>query len=488
MGFSTVDAVIVAVYLLGITIFGILSGGKQHTTRDYFLGRQQIPWWAVCFAVVATETSALTFIGIPGIAYVSNLNFLQLALGYIVGRVLVSYLLLPAYFKGELATAYGYLNSRFGGPTRNFASTVFLITRVAADGVRLYAAAIPLKLVSGLDYPTAIGLTALVTLLYTSIGGVRSVVWMDVVQMFVYIGGGFAAVASLGYVLPEGIAGAVESAAAAGKLTLLNFELGESFAQFLQSPYNFVASVVGGMFLSMASHGTDQLIVQRLLSTDSLQSSKKALILSGVIVFFQFALFLGIGLLLYAHYQGASIDPNEVFPRFIVEHMPTGLSGLIIAGLFAAAMSTLAGSINSLSSSTVLDLYKPYRGKNSTDRSDIRFSRIVSIVWTAVLVISALFFMQTTRTVVELALSIASFTYGGLLGTFFLGVLFKTPQQRDAIMGFAAGLLVMVFIYLVTDIAWTWYTFVGSGITLTVGSLSSLLRSHADNVTSVEKH
>ena len=485
MGFSTLDAVIVVTYLIGITAFGILAGGKQHTTRDYFLGRQQIPWWAVCFAVVATETSALTFIGIPGIAYVTNLNFLQLALGYIFGRIIISYLLLPSYFKGNLATAYGFLNSRFGGPTRNFASVVFLITRIGADGVRLYATAIPLKLVSGLDYPTAIGLTAFVTLLYTSIGGVKAVIWMDVVQMFIYIGGAVAAVAVLGHLLPDGIDGAVESAAVAGKLSILNFDMGDGIGQFFHSPYNFIASVIGGMFLSMASHGTDQLIVQRLLSTDSLQSSKKALIMSGVIVFFQFALFLGVGLLLYEYYQGLSIDQNEVFPKFIMEDMPSGLSGVIIAGLFAASMSTLAGSINSLSSSTVLDLYKPYRGKNSTDQSDVRFSRIVSFVWTVVLVISALFFMHTTHTVVELALKIASFTYGGLLGTFFLGVLFKTPKQRDAIVGFAAGLLVMVFLSQ-ADIAWTWYTFVGSGVTLVVGWTSSLFRRRPQETTVVE--
>lgn len=476
MGFSSLDYLIIAVYLLGVAIFGIISGGKQKSTSDYFLGSRKIPWWAVCFAIVATETSTLTFISIPGIAYVTNLNFLQLTIGYIFGRVLIAFIFLPAYFSGNIETAYTFLGNRFGTKTRKTASLVFMITRLFADGVRLYATAIPIKLITGVDYPTAIILTAVVTLIYTYIGGIRAVIWMDVVQMFIYLGGAVAAIWVLNSQIPESISSIFAVQSISEKLSVFNFAFSLDLKTFFSTPYTFLGSVLGGMFLSMASHGTDQLIVQRLLSTDSLASSKKAIITSGFIIMFQFALFLFIGILLYVFYNGAKMDPNEIFPQYIINHIPSGIAGLIIAGLLAAAMSTLSGSMNSLASAVMFDFYKPLFGKTTSPEMELRISRIITALWCFLLISSAFIFMNTPKTVVELALSIASFTYGGLLGTFLLGVLFKQTAQRDALIAFASGIIVMVGVIYFTNIAWTFYTVIGSVTTVAVGVVVSKLR------------
>lgn len=486
MGFTTLDYIIVVLYLIGMAVFGIVSGGKQTSLRDYFLGSKQIPWWAVCFAIVATETSTLTFISIPGLAYATNLNFLQVTFGYLLGRIVISMVLLPAYARGDLVTAYQLLATRFGPVMRNLASITFMVTRMFADGVRLFATAIPLAiLLKGWQsfthvpnehiYTIAIVVMAMITLVYTYIGGVRAVIWTDVVQMCIYLGGAIGAMIVILQELPGGFVVPAE------KLAFLNggLDLGE----FFSSPYTLVASIIGGAFLSMASHGTDQIIVQRLLTVDSLHGSRKALIGSGVLVIIQFAIFLAIGVLLFAYYEGASlaslgvVKGDEIFPKFIIEQMPTGLSGIIIAGLLAAAMSTLSGSVNSLAAATMNDIYKPYFGKSNSESRDLLLSRLFSLAWCGVFVAVAIFFISnTSQALVELALSIASVTYGGMLGTFLLGALFKRLNQTDAIVGFAAGILAMAVVFSLKSVAWTWYTFIGCAITILAGNISAFVR------------
>ncbi len=481
MNFSTLDIIILIAYIVGITYFGIRIAGKQLTTKDYFLGGKKIPWWAVCFAIVATETSTLTFISIPGVAYMTNLNFLQLTMGYFIGRVIVAYVILPSYFRGEISTAYSFLTNRFGTTMKNLASGVFMLTRLAADGVRLFATAIPLALIlrgtmladtvsTEWIYIGSILIIALVSLSYTYIGGLRAVVWMDVVQLFIYIGGAVAAIIIVTGDIGGGLSAAISRAAEAGKYELFNFSFEGGLSGFFSTPYTFIASIIGGAFLSMASHGVDQLIVQRLLAAGSLEKSRRALILTGGIIIFQFGLFLFLGTLLYVFYGGADIPSDEIFPMFIIQEMPSGLSGLIIAALFAAAMSTLSSSISALASATMYDYVVPY-WKGINQDNEVAVSRFITMVWCLLLVGSAIVFMQSPQTVVELALSIASFTYGGLLGTFFLGVLFTKPQLRHAIPAFIAGIVVMVYVILFTSIAWTWYTLIGSGVTITFGLL-----------------
>jgi solute:Na+ symporter, SSS family len=478
MGFSTLDYIILVVYLIAVALFGILRRGKQQTAKEYFLGHDDIPWWAVCFSIVAAETSTLTFISIPGLAYVANLNFLQVTFGYLLGRIAIGYLFLPAYFKGELSTAYAFLEGRFGGKTRSLASAVFLLTRVAAEGVRLFAAAIPLKFVLGVEYPTAIIILAVIALLYTYAGGARGVIWVDAVQMVVYLTGAIVAAIVLVSSHPGGWVGITQLAAESGKFSIFNLGVG---GNFWGTAYTLPAGLLGGAFLSMASHGTDQLIVQRVLATKSLVAGRKALIGSGVIVILQMTLFMIVGLMLFGHYKGASISSlglqraDEVFPRYIIEGLPSGLTGFVIAGLTAVALSTLGGSISSMASSTVFDLYKPRASRQLTPQKEVLYARLATIVWAILLVVSAFFFMNTTQTVVELALSIASFTYGGLLGTFLLGVLSKRATQEDALAGFVGGILVMVTVISLHMVAWTWFTVIGVAATLAIGGGLSVL-------------
>jgi len=503
-----IDYVIVILYLAGVTVFGLVVSGRQRSTTDYFLGGHQIPWWAVLLSVVATETSTLTFISIPAVAYGGSLTFLQITFGYILGRTLVSLFFLPRYFKGQLSTAYQFLGKRFGNSVRNITSSTFMVTRLLADGVRLFASAIPIAIILRLAgipisdlniYFLSILIIAGVTVIYTILGGIRAVVWMDVIQMCVYIGGALLAVGILLSRMPQGVDGVLRLAQNSGKLQLINFGWGMSLKDFLAQPYTFLTALFGGAIFSIASHGTDQLIVQRLLTTKNLRSSQKALIGSGFVVFCQFALFLFIGLLLYGFYSGQTpaqlglTTMDEVFAKFIVQELPAGFSGLIVAAILAAAMSTLSSSINSLASATTLDLYKPYWGKNNTPAKDLKISRMISVVWGVILTGSAFTFavvqLQSTverPAVVELGLGIASYTYGGLLGVFALGFLAKKVERTDAIIGFFTGLIALLFLVegpiqnllpgQGLTIAWPLYTAIGSLVVLLVGHVSYLLR------------
>jgi SSS family solute:Na+ symporter len=498
MGFSTLDYMVVILYLGGVTVFGILVAGRQRSTSDYFLGGHKIPWWAVLFSVVATETSTLTFISIPAVAYGGNLTFLQITFGYIVGRTVVAFLFLPKYFQGNLSTAYQFLGNRFGNSMRNIASTTFMATRLLADGVRLFASAIPIAIILRLAgmkasdlniYLISILIISSVTLVYTFLGGIKAVVWMDVVQMGIYIGGAFLAAGIILTRLPEGWGGFRDIALAAEKLKLIDMGAGLNFREFVAQPYTFFVALFGGAVFSLASHGTDQLIVQRLLATRNLRSSQRALIGSGIVVFFQFALFLFIGLLLFGFYSGQTpgnlglATADEIFAKFIVEELPTGLSGLIIAAILAAAMSTLSSSINSLASATTLDIYKPLWGKANSPEKDLRISRMITIGWGIILTGSAFLFaflqLQSSGerpAVVEIGLGIASYTYGGLLGAFLLGILSKKLSRKDALIGFFAGLIALIFLVRGLTLAWPLYTLVGSMIVISVGYVSCLVR------------
>ncbi len=513
MQFSPIDYIVIVVYLAGVAGIGIWIAGRQTSTSDYFLGSRDIPWWAVLFSVVATETSTLTFISIPAVAYGGNLTFLQITLGYIIGRILVSIYFLPKYYEGNLSTAYQFLGNRFGQSMRNAASTTFMVTRLLADGVRLFATAIPLAVIlrfggafigwSDLEvYLLSIIVISFITVLYTLIGGIKAVVWMDVMQMAVYIGGALLAGVIMINGMPGGFSGAMDMASQANKLQVLNFGFGLPFEEFIAQPYTFFTALIGGAVFSVASHGTDQLIVQRLLTTRNLKDSQKALVWSGVVVALQFALFLGIGLLLYGFYNAQSpeslglVTTDEIFAKFIVEQLPVGLSGLIVASLFAAAMSSLSSSLNSLASSTTLDLYKPYFGQDNTKAEDLKISRIITIIWAIILTGSAFFFafLQLQEgerpAVVELGLGIASYTYGGLLGAFLLGRLFTKPDKKDALIGFFVGLISLLFMVkgpiqniLPGDglaIAWPLYTVVGSLVVVLVGNVSQWARNYSN--------
>jgi len=496
MGFSLLDYIIVITYLTAVTLIGAYIGRKQKTSRDYFLGGKELKWWSVGFSIVASETSTLTFISIPGLAYKSNMHFLQLAAGYFVGRLLVSLIFIPAYYKGDLETAYDFLGKRFGMSLRKFTSSVFIVTRVLASGVRLFATAIPVHLITGYDYTTSIFIIGIFTLIYTYVGGLKAVVAMDVVQMFIYLLGAFAAMMLILNHLPNGWTDVVSFATMNGtnKFSFINLGNGNSFGEFFSSPYTLFGGLIGGTFLSMASHGTDQLLVQRLLGCKSKWESQKALMLDASIIVIQFAFFLVLGLCLFAFYNGVPLEQlglkssDEIFPKFIVENLPTGLAGLVVAGVLASAMGTLSSSISSLASSTFLDLFKfTARGKNLDAASEVQWSKRFTLLWGFILIGGAMLFTDTKNPVVEIGLKIASFTYGGLLGTFSLGLLFKRTNQFDAYCGFIAGIVSMIIVLSITKIDFTWHTLIGCIATIVVGNLVSLFRKSFFDKESIQK-
>ena len=483
MGFSTVDYLIVTVYLLGVTVLGVLISGKQKDSRDYFLGGKAMPWWAVGFSIVASETSTLTFISVPGIAYSSNMHFLQLAFGYFAGRLLVSVIFIPAYYKGDLETAYDFLGHRFGQSLRKVTSSVFVVTRVLASGVRLFATAIPIHLITGFDYATSILVVGVFTLAYTYLGGLKAVVAMDVVQLFIYLAGAAAAVLIILNHLPGGWSDVVRFATAGGgnKFEIVNGSWGSSLKEFFASPYTLVGALLGGTFLTMASHGTDQLLVQRLLGCKTRWDSQRALMLDATFIVIQFAFFLVLGLCLFAYYGGVSVQQlglkssDEIFPKFIVESLPSGIAGLVIASVLASAMGTLSSAISSLASSTYLDLFRmSSKGTAGGGPGELRWSRIFTLFWGFVLIGGAMLFTDTRNPVVEIGLKIVSVTYGGLLGTFFLGLFFKRTGQFDAYVGFITGLLTMVAVLQYTKIDFTWHTLIGCAATIAAGLTSRM--------------
>lgn len=481
--FTGLDAVVLVAYVVGVTAFGTWLGGRQKGSRDYFLAGRSVPWWAICFSIVATETSALTFISIPATAYRTDFWFLQLAVGYLIGRIFIAWLLLPRYFSGELVTAYQLLERRFGGGTRRFASVIFLVTRAFADSVRIFAAAIPVTLITGLPYWQSIVLAGVVTLIYTYYGGLRAVIWIDVVQMGLYIFGGLIAIYVLVQLVPGGWGEIMATAAAADKLRVVHLEGGFASGQWL------LTGLLGGAFLSMASHGVDHLIVQRLLAAPSLEGARRALVGSGIVVFLQFALFLLVGIGLYTYYGGQVFEvPDEIFPRFIVEGLPPGLSGLIVAGILAAMMSTVSSSLNSLASATTHDLYAPLARAEHDEAGLMRAGRVFTIIWAVILIGGALLFqlVRPGTPIVVIALQIASFTYGGLLGGFLLAVLSRRADQVDAIIGIGTAIVVMATLWAAQQFGWgpfevrridgLWFSLIGSAVTLAVGMASAALR------------
>ena len=487
MNFSTIDYFIVIFYLIAVALIGIISSGKQSSASDYFLGSKNIPWWAACFSVVATETSTLTFISIPGLAYISNMNFLQLAMGFIIGRIIVAIIFIPRYYSGKMETAYQYLGTRFGISMRKYASVTFILLRIFADGVRLFTTAIPIKFITGLGYFECILIVGVITLVYSYIGGIKAVIWTDFIQMFIYIAGAIASMIIIFDLLPSGWSDVTKFAEPGNKFQIFNISMPDSFWGLFTGNYGLIGGLIGGAFLAMASHGTDQLIVQRLLTCKDKISSQKAVIFSGIIVFFQFGMFLLIGLMLYALYQGADFKTlefnsvklsksDEIFPMFIVQNLPTGLAGLVVAGLLSASMSTLSSTFNSLASTTIYDLLKGKKFLSDT-LNELKYSRIATIFWAIVIMGTGLLFQSETNPAVDFALKIQSLIYGGLLGVFLLGIFQKRANLKNAIISYTFAIIFLSLLFIlpkfniIPAINLTWFTFFGVVITFLISHI-----------------
>jgi SSS family transporter len=483
MGLTLVDLGVSLIYLAGITMFGLRFRRQQRSLRDYFLADNAIPWWAISLSIVAAETSTLTVISIPGLGYATNFAFLQLVFGYLIGRFVISFLLLPHYFRGELFTAYQLIERRFGKNLRSLTAALFLMTRAAAEGVRVFAVAIVVKISLGAMLGglgefgrdvTAIAIVTALTLIYTFEGGLAAVIWTDVIQIAIYVTGTLVGVYTILHLVPGGWNTVAEVAGNAGKFRLFDFHFS------LHDNYTFWSGLIGGAFLTTASHGTDQLIVQRLLSARTQRESKLALLSSGVFVLFQFALFLLVGAMLFVFYKlyppaAAFAKTDLIFPTFIVTRMPQAIRGLLIAAILAAAMSNLSAALNSLASTSVMDLYARLRPQSS-DEKRLKLARLSTIGWALILFALAIIARNGGR-VVEVGLSIASVAYGALLGVFLLGVLTKRATETGSMAGMLCGFVFNLYLWQFTKVSFTWYVAFGSALTFAIGYLVSLVTS-----------
>ncbi len=477
MGLDKLDLTIIGIYLAGITLFGLRFRKRKRTLRDYFLADRDIPWWAIALSIVAAETSTLTIISIPGLAYDTNLTFLQVVLGYLVGRIIISFVLLPQYFKGDLYTAYELIERRFGRRLRSVTAGLFLVTRAAAEGVRVYAVSIVIAIALGTGEVTSIAIITALTLVYTFEGGLAAVIWTDVVQTVIYVGGTLVGVYTILHLVPGGWANIHGVAAHAGKFQVFDFSLN------FWKPYTFWAGLIGGAFLTTASHGTDQLIVQRLLAARNQRQSVAALLSSGIAILLLMALFLIVGVMLFVYYHVPSANfghADRIYPSFIVNQMPHGISGLLIAAILAAAMSNLSAALNSLSSSSMMDFYLPKHLDLSEPRK-IRLSRISTILWALLLFALAILSLHRVARVVEVGLQIASVAYGALLGVFLLGVLTRRANQNGAMVGMLCGFSTELYLWLGTPVPFTWYVAIGTTVTFMVGYGASLFMDAENN-------
>ncbi|PYV83444.1 MAG: sodium:solute symporter [Acidobacteria bacterium] len=473
MGLNRLDLAIIAIYLIGITLFGLRFRKRQRTLRDYFLAGRDIPWWAIALSIVAAETSTLTIISVPGLAYDGDLTFLQVVMGYVVGRFVIAFVLLPHYFRGDLYTAYELIEKRFGPQLRTVTSGLFLLTRAAAEGVRVYAVSIVVSIALGTGEVASIAIITALTLIYTFEGGLAAVIWTDVIQAAIYVAGTLVGIATIIHLVPGGWAHIHQVAESADKFRVFDF------TPTFWKPYTFWAGLLGGAFLTTASHGTDQLIVQRLLAARGLRQSKAALLSSGAAILFQFGLFLVVGVMLFAYYMLPSAHfgrADRIYPTFIVSRMPHGISGLLIAAILAAAMSNLSAALNSLSSSTIMDFFVRMRAQTD-ERKRIQLSRFSTVVWGIVLFVLAMLCLHRVSRVVEVGLQIASVAYGALLGAFLLGILTRRANQPGAIAGMLCGFATELYLWLRTPVPFTWWVMIGTVVTFTVGYLISCLSS-----------
>ena len=471
---NTIDLAVIVVYICGCTTLGAWLGARSQGLKGYFLAESDIPVWAVMISIVATETSTATFLSVPGVAYNEDFRFLQLAFGYILGRVIVATVLLPAYFQGKILTAYQLLQERFGGPTRTTASVLFLLARSLGDGLRLFLAATVLQHLTGWSTEIAIITVAAITVVYTFIGGMKAVIWTDVIQFSVYIIGAVVALTILVGRLPGGWAELLQTASEGNKFRLFDFSYDD-----LTRKYTFWSGLIGGMVLNTATHGADQMMVQRYLSARSQRQAAVALVASGFVILAQFALFLFIGVSLWVFYgvfppTGGIVRSDEAFTYFIIHYLPTGVLGLVIAAIFSAAMGTLAGSLNSSASTIVNDLYRPFTGQ-SDERHLMKVARLMTVAWGVLLTLVALGARHLQDNVVVNALTIASFVFGILLGLFLLGILTHRVGQTASLVGVIAGLCTVSYAKFGTLLAWPWFALVGSFTVFAVGLAASFI-------------
>lgn len=479
--FSPADWVVIFVYLLGIVGLGIYFGKDQKNTRDYFLGSKNIPWWGIGLSIVAAETSALTIIGVPAMAYGGNMFFLQMIVGYVIARIILAVVMVPHYFKGEIYSPYQLLENSFGPGARRTASVFFLIMETLAAGVRVYVACIPVQLMLGIGVLPSIILFVTVSLVYTYIGGVKAVIWTDAVQFGLFLAGGLFTIYYIPTLIDGGFSGVMAEAAAAGKTKWLNWEFTWS------DPINIWMGVIGGTFLVMSTHGAEQLIVQRVLACKNIRDGRRALILSAALIFPLFLIFLTVGVMLWVYYQhnqfgiplpetkpGTGIKANDfIYPIFMVTAVPHILKGFLIVAILSAAMSSVSSAMTALASVSTMDIMKNLIKGQRDDAFFLRFSKLSTVFWAAMLIIVA-FITRESSSVLNAAFALRGLTAGALLGSLMLTLFWRKASATPVVIGMFAALFVMTYIFLQTKIFWPWYTLIGTFVMLSTAYIARL--------------
>ena len=488
MTFAPLDYIVLILYFVSIASIGLLAGRHEKNTDDYFLGGRSMPWWAVTFSILATEVSAVTFIGAPGASYLGNYAYLQFAFGSLLGRILIAFLFLPAFYRGQVTSIYQFLNQRFGERSRLTAVIFFFVTRLLASGVRLLVVSLVLNVVTGIPLVTIIISVAVIALFYTLIGGIKAVIWTDVFQFIVFMGGAWVVIYFLLDAIPGGWEG-LKTFVAPEKFQIFDFRL------ILTSSQVFLIAFINGCFQTFAALGTDQDLTQRMLTCKSLKQSQRALLLTGLLDFPIVFTYLLIGTALYCVYEvlghtlpaAFAADPDTIFPYFIMTALPAGVRGLLIASIFAAAMSSLDSAINALSSSAIMDIYQPFIRPGASEKHYLKASRIFVAGFCLILIIAALLLNSIPGGKLWLGFKVTGFTYGALLGIFLLGVLTKRSNDRMNLWAMISSSLLLLTLTLVeqvflggkTLLAWPWYVVVGTIWTFLFGLLFSLKKANS---------
>ena len=484
--FNAADWAVIVVYLLGIIGLGIWFGKDQRNTRDYFLGSKNIPWWGIGFSIVATETSALTIISVPAMAYGGNISFIQIIFGYVIARIVLAIVMVPHYLKGEIYSPYQLLEGAFGAPARKLAAGFFLVNETLGAGVRVYVASIPLNLMLGekiLSMGTgdpifgAIFVFVVISLVYTYIGGVKAVIWTDAVQFFLFLGGGLFTFFYIPALIEGGMAETFRKAYTGWKLQWFNPQFS------LAMPFNIWMGLIGATFVVLSSHGAEQLIVQRVLACKTVADGRKSLILSAVIIFPLFLMFLLVGAMLWVYYQEhprpmPHVTANDyIYPIFMVTAMPHVAKGFLIVAILAAAMSSVSSTLNALSSVSTMDFVKAMTGGKQSEDFYLRFSKGSTVVWAGALVLVA-YLSREVEYVLNAAFSLRGLTSGALLGSLLLVLFWRKGGYIPVMVGMVGSFVAMLFIsqleWVVSrapalqtaKIAWPWYTLIGTAMTV----------------------
>ena len=495
--FNLADWLVIFAYLGGIIALGMWFGRDQHNTRDYFLGSRNIPWWGIGLSIVAAETSALTIIGVPALAYGSNIMFIQMIIGYVIARLILAVVMVPHYLKGEIYSPYQLFADRLGARARQTAGGFFLISETLAAGVRVYVVSIPIQLMLGVGVLPSIVLFVVLSLIYTYVGGVKAVIWTDAVQFGLFLLGGLYALWYIPIRMESDFARVLTHAGEAGKLHWFNPEFG------LAAPFNIWMGVIGGTVLVMSSHGAEQLIVQRVLACKNVADGRKALVLSAALVFPLFLIFLLVGVMLWVFYQShpfkiplpeaqPGIKANDfVFPIFMMTEVPHVLKGFLIVAILSAAMSSVSSALTSLASVSTMDFVKGEHGKRS-EEFYLKFSKWSTVAWAAILIFVA-YLSREVMFVLNAAFTLRGMTSGALLGGLMLAVFWKKGRAVSVISGMVAALVAMIGVSLISwkvevggkmethTVFWPWFTLIGVVVTMTVARLVQTLTRHADD-------